>query len=91
LERYKSPGSDQILAELIQAGSEILHSENHNLILFGIRKNCLTKGRSPYIDEIIGDIRVGFDLTDQLLIGSFVFVTYWRKNGSTMRQYISYS
>jgi hypothetical protein len=30
LKRYKSPGSDQILAELIQAG-EILHSEIHRL------------------------------------------------------------
>jgi hypothetical protein len=33
---------------------------------------------------------VGFDVTDQLLIRSFAFVRYWRKNGSTMRQYISY-
>jgi hypothetical protein len=29
---YKSPGSDQIPAELIQAGGEILHSEIHKLI-----------------------------------------------------------
>jgi hypothetical protein len=32
LEKYKSPGSDQILAELIQAGSEILLSVIHELI-----------------------------------------------------------
>ncbi|PNF30898.1 hypothetical protein B7P43_G05207 [Cryptotermes secundus] len=32
LKRYKSPGSDQIPAELIQAGGEILHSKIHNLI-----------------------------------------------------------
>jgi hypothetical protein len=32
LKRYKSPGSDQILAELIQAGGEILRSKIHNLI-----------------------------------------------------------
>jgi hypothetical protein len=38
LERYKSPGSDQILAELIQGG-EILWSEIYKLILFGVRKN----------------------------------------------------
>ncbi|PNF22122.1 hypothetical protein B7P43_G06799 [Cryptotermes secundus] len=31
LKRYKSPGSDQIPAELIQAGGEILHSKIHNL------------------------------------------------------------
>jgi hypothetical protein len=30
--RYKSPGTDQILAELIQAGSETLRSDIHKLI-----------------------------------------------------------
>jgi hypothetical protein len=33
LKRYKVPGSDQIPAELIQAGGEILHSEMHKLIV----------------------------------------------------------
>jgi hypothetical protein len=32
LKRFKSPGSDQILAELIQAGGEILLSAIHKLI-----------------------------------------------------------
>jgi hypothetical protein len=32
LKKYKSPGSDQILAELIQAGGETLQSEIHKLI-----------------------------------------------------------
>jgi hypothetical protein len=32
LKRYRSPGSDQIPAELIQAGDEILRSEIHKLI-----------------------------------------------------------
>jgi hypothetical protein len=32
LERFKSPGSDQIPAELIQAGGEILSSKIHKLI-----------------------------------------------------------
>jgi hypothetical protein len=32
LKRYKSPGTDQILAELIQAGSSTLCSEIHKLI-----------------------------------------------------------
>jgi hypothetical protein len=41
LKKYKSPGSDQIPAELIQAGTEILLSS-----IFGIKKNCLIKGRS---------------------------------------------
>jgi hypothetical protein len=44
---YKSPGIDQILAELIQAGKKhyVLRSIN-SLILFGIRKNCHGSGRS---------------------------------------------
>jgi hypothetical protein len=32
LKRYKLPGSDQILAELFQAGGETLWSEIHKLI-----------------------------------------------------------
>jgi hypothetical protein len=32
LKRFKSPGSDQISAELIQAGGEILRSKIHKLI-----------------------------------------------------------
>jgi hypothetical protein len=32
LKRYKSPGSDQIPAELIQAASKILRSEIHKII-----------------------------------------------------------
>jgi hypothetical protein len=32
LKKYKSPGSDQIPAEMIQAGDEILLSETHKFI-----------------------------------------------------------
>jgi hypothetical protein len=32
LRSYKSPGSDQILGELIQVGGEILRSKIHKLI-----------------------------------------------------------
>jgi hypothetical protein len=47
LERATSPGIDKILAELIRAGSETLHSEVHKpLILFGIKKNCLRSRKS---------------------------------------------
>jgi hypothetical protein len=43
LKRYKSPGVDHILAELIQEGGEILRSEIHKLIW---KKNCLTSAKS---------------------------------------------
>jgi hypothetical protein len=48
LKKYESPGSDQIPAELIQAGAEILKYAIHKLInsIYGIRKNCQISGRS---------------------------------------------
>jgi hypothetical protein len=37
--------------------------------------------------KLLGIISVGFNVTDQLLIRFSAFVKYWRKNGSTMRQF----
>jgi hypothetical protein len=48
LRRHKSPGINQIAAELINAeerGQFLLRSINL-LILFGIRRNCLRSGRN---------------------------------------------
>jgi hypothetical protein len=45
LKGYKSPGIDEIPAELIQAGSNTVRSEIHKLIP-GIRKNCHSNGRN---------------------------------------------
>jgi hypothetical protein len=42
LTKYKSPGSDPILAELIQAGGETLRSEIHKLINSILNKEELT-------------------------------------------------
>jgi hypothetical protein len=126
LKKYKSPGSGQILAELIQAGGEILLSAIHKLVnsvwnkeefpyqwkefiilpvhkkvkkgdktdcndyrglsllstSYNILSNILLSRLVPYIGESIGA---------QLLIRFSTFVRYCRKNGSTIRQYISYS
>jgi hypothetical protein len=46
LKRYKSLGSNQIPAELIQAGGETLLRSINSSILFGIKKNCLIGGKS---------------------------------------------
>jgi hypothetical protein len=47
---YKLPGIVQIPLELIQAGRQTLHSEIHKLIiLFEIRKNCISGGRSLFL------------------------------------------
>jgi hypothetical protein len=51
LKRCKSPGSNTILEELMQAGGETILSAIHKLILFGIRKNCLISGRSLLLYE----------------------------------------
>jgi hypothetical protein len=56
-----------------------------------IFSNILLSRLSPYIDEAVGDISVDSNITDQLLIRFSAFVRYWRRIGSTMRQYISYS
>jgi hypothetical protein len=55
LKKYKSPGSDQIPAELIQAGGEIYYCQisTNSSILFGIRKNCLINGRSQLLYQFI--------------------------------------
>jgi hypothetical protein len=124
--------SDQILAELKQAGGETLVSAIHKLInsiwnkealpdqwkesiivpihkmgdktdcnnYYGISllstpykplSNILLSRLGPYIKEITGDHQRRFRYNNQLLIKFSAFARYWRKHGSTMRQYISYS
>jgi hypothetical protein len=130
---YKSPGSDQIPAELIQAGGEILHPKIHKLInsiwnkeklpyqwkeyiflpvhkkgnktdcnnyrrisllstSYKILSNILLLSSSLYIDEITGDHQCGFrcnrSTADQIFCIRLILE---KKNGITMRQYISYS
>ena len=46
LKSHKSPGVDQIPAELIKAGGRTIRCAIHKLILFGLRRNCRTNGRS---------------------------------------------
>jgi hypothetical protein len=47
LKSYKSPGSDNIPAELIKAGGETLYSEIHRLICsVWNRRNCHRSGRN---------------------------------------------
>ena len=47
LKSHKSPGTDQILAELIKAGGKQFAWRFINLLfLFGRRRNCLKSGRS---------------------------------------------
>jgi hypothetical protein len=131
LKKYKSPGTDQIPAELIQAGGETLWSEIHKFInsiwnkeelpdsgkslllyqftrkvikltsnyrgisllstSYKILSNVLLSRLSPYVDEIIGDHQCGFRHNRSNADQIFCINRYWRKNGSIMRQYTSYS
>jgi hypothetical protein len=61
LKKYKSPGSGQIPAELIQAGGEILLSEIHKLI-----NSFWNKGELPdqWKELIIVPIHKNGDKTD---------------------------
>jgi hypothetical protein len=59
LKKYKSAGSDQIMAELIQAGGK-------TLIPFGIRKSCLISGRSLSFYQFK---RRGLKLTVVIIVG----------------------
>jgi len=40
--------------------------------------------------KLLGIVSVDFVITDQQLIRYSGFIRYWRKNGNTMGQYISY-
>jgi hypothetical protein len=55
LESYKSPGTDQILAELIEAGGETLCSDIHKHIcsIYGIRRNHHSSGRNLLLYQFI--------------------------------------
>jgi hypothetical protein len=54
---YKSPGSEQIAAELHKAGGEILPSVTHKLINYIWNKEeCLISGRSPLLNQIIKSV-----------------------------------
>jgi hypothetical protein len=53
LKRYKAPGSDQIPAELIQAGGKHYILRYINLLYWsGTKKNCLTSGKSQIVVPI---------------------------------------
>jgi hypothetical protein len=58
---------------------------------YKIVSNIFLSRLSPYVDEIIGDHQCGFRRNRPTNYQFFAFVRYWRKNGSTVRQYISYS
>ena len=130
LKNYKSPGMDQIPAELIKAGGSTIRHEIYKLIIsiwneesmpeewkesiivpiykkgdkadcynyrgisllpttYKILSNILLSRLSPYTEELLGITNVDLDATGRLLTICFAFGKYWRKNGNSMKQYIS--
>jgi hypothetical protein len=61
LKSYKSPGTDQIPAELIKAGGETLYSEIHRLICYILNKEKLPQ---QWKESIITSIHKKGDKTD---------------------------
>jgi hypothetical protein len=61
MKRYKEPGSEQIPAELIQAGRETLHSEIHKLIMLIWKKEELPH---QWRELIVVPIQKNGDKTD---------------------------
>jgi hypothetical protein len=66
LEWYKSPGSDQILAELIQAGGETLWSEIHKLMNSTWNKEELP---DQWKESVTVPIHKGDKVTVVLIVG----------------------
>jgi len=56
---------------------------------YKILSNILLSRLIPYAKEIIGIINVAFDATGRLLIIYSVFAKYLRKNGNTIKKFIS--
>jgi hypothetical protein len=54
LKRHKSPGTDQIRAEMIKAGDRTILRA---ILLLGIRRNCLSSGRSQSFYLFIQRVR----------------------------------
>jgi hypothetical protein len=54
LKSYKSPGTDQIPADLVKVGGETLYSEIHRLICsIWNRRNCHSSGRNLLLYQFI--------------------------------------
>jgi hypothetical protein len=50
LKKHKSPGVDQIPAELLKRGGKVLRSEIHKLMkLIWKKKNCFTNGKDQLL------------------------------------------
>jgi hypothetical protein len=89
LKNYKEP----IIVPIHKKGDKTDCNDYHGISLLStsckILSNIHLSRLSPFVDESNGS--VGLGKADQLRIKFYAVVRYWRNNGSTLRQYISYS
>jgi hypothetical protein len=90
---FQSSGRNLLLYLFIKTGDKTGCSNYLGISLlttsYKSLSNILLSWLMSYIDKIIGITSVDFDVIYQLLIICSAFIEYWRKNGSTMRLYIS--
>jgi hypothetical protein len=86
---------ESIIVPVHKKGDKTAHSNYCGISLlstsYKILSNILFSSLSPYINEIIGNHQYGLRPNRSTTEQIFAFVIYWKRNGNTMRQYISYS
>jgi len=92
LKKYKLTGTDQISAEMIQKVGQYILRSIIVLILFGIKKNCLTSKAITVPIYKKGDKTdcSNFYVTGKSLITYSAFVKHLKKSGNAMGHCMSY-
>jgi hypothetical protein len=94
LKRYESP-KESIIVPVHKKGDKTDCSNYRGISLlltsYNALSNILLSRLSPYIHKIIGDLQCGFRRNRSTTDQTFCICQILEKNGSTMRQYISYS
>jgi len=92
-EKLPEEWKDLIIVPIHKKGDKIVCNNYRGIsrlpTTYKILSNILLSRLIPYVTEIIGDHQCGFDATGQLLIIYSAFTKYLRKNGNTMKKFIS--
>jgi len=92
-EKLPEEWKESIIVPLHKKGDKIYCNNYRGISLlpttYKISSNILLSRLLPYAKEIIGDHQCGFDVTGGLLIIYSAFAKYLRKNGNTLKKFIS--
>jgi len=93
-EQLPEQRQDSIIVPIHKKGDKIDCSNFRGTSLlsttYKILSNILLSRLTPNAEELLQITSVEFDTTGQLLIIYSAFIKYLRKNGNTMKQWISY-